>query len=298
MARLHSAERLPVVGSQAALRVRIARILALLLMASALGAPSTQFSPTVTALASSSSCRETAGVIRQATVVSTVYGASVPISVYLPPCYATTTGLFPVLYLLHGGNADETQWPDVGVQPAADALIRQGTARFIVVMPGGAYRTKLDYTAFVLHDLLPDVERQFRVRTAGSGRAIGGISLGGYWALSLAFTHPQDFAAVGGHSPVVKRGRNDDPLALAQKAQGLAQLKVTLDVGNVDGLRADTARLAQLLQARGVAVRFGVYPGGHDRAYWRTQTAANLQFYLNAIANTSSPRPIRSTECA
>src|SRR5262245_39966446 len=139
MARLHNAEHLTEVGSRAALRVRIARILAMLLMASALGAPSTQFSPTVTAMASDSSCRETAGVIRQATVVSKSYGASVPISVYLPPCYGTTTGLFPAIYLLHGANADETQWPDVGVQSAADALIRRGAARFIVVMPGGAY---------------------------------------------------------------------------------------------------------------------------------------------------------------
>jgi enterochelin esterase-like enzyme len=236
-------------------------------------------------------------VVRQATVASSVYGAPVPISVYLPPCYAAAPGSFPVVYLLHSGNADETQWPDVGVQPAADTLIDRGAVRFIVVMPGGAYRTKLDYAAFVLHDLLPAVEQQFRVSAARSERAIGGISLGGYWALSLAFTHPELFAAVGGHSPVVNRGQSDDPLALAHTAKGLDQLRVTLDVGDKDGLRADTARLARVLHARGLAVTFGVYPGRHDRAYWRTQTAANLQFYLDAIAAASSTGPIRSPRC-
>src|SRR5262249_30722376 len=142
--------------------------------------------------------------------------------------------------------------------------------------------------AFVLHDLLPGVEQQFRVSTARSGRAIGGISLGGYWALTLAFTHPELFAAAGGHSPVVNRGQSDDPLALARTATGLDQLRVTLDVGDADALRAATTQLAQVLHARGLAVMFAVHPGGHNRAYWRTQTAVYLQFYLNSFSTETS----------
>jgi enterochelin esterase-like enzyme len=287
-----------VIGGGAAGLVRLA--LSLALLACAPVSPPTRLAPAATATPARTPCPESVGVLRRTTVASAVYGAPVPISVYLPPCYTAARGPLPVVYLLHGGNADETQWPDVGVLPAADALIGRGAAGFIVVMPGGAYRAKLDYAAFVLHDLLPGVEQQFRVSTVRSGRAIGGISLGGYWALTLAFTHPELFAAAGGHSPVVNRDQSDDPLALAHTATGLDQLRVTLDVGDADALRADTTQLAQVLHARGLTVVFAVHPGRHDRAYWRTQTAAYLQFYLNVITGASSRNEagtVRWTQC-
>ena len=245
-------------------------------------------SPTIT---TSAPCADRAGVLRHVTVPSTVYSAPVPVSVYLPPCYAAARDPLPVVYLLHGGNADETQWPDVRVPSEADALIAGGVARFVVVMPGGDYRSGIDYAAFVLHDLLPGVEGQFHVSTVRAGRAIGGISLGGYWALALAFKHPQLFAAAGGHSPVVDRGQSDDPLALARTAKGLDQLRVTLDAGDADALRTNTARLAQVLGARGLVVAFALHPGRHDRVYWRSQTGAYLRFYINAIDGSSSARP-------
>lgn len=228
-------------------------------------------------------CRQHAGQRIQATVASTIYQSSIPISVYLPPCYAQVSERLPVIYLLHGGNADETQWPDLRVTQAADDLIAQGAAPFVVVMPGGDYRAGIDYAAFVLGDLLPEVEHQFKVSTARAGRTIGGISLGGYWALKLAFTHPDCFAAAGGHSPVVDRGHADDPLALARTANGIDHLAVTLDVGDADTLRASTKQLGGALGARGIAVAFSSMAGKHDRAYWRAHTPAYLQFYRQAL---------------
>ena len=247
-------------------------------------------SPPAPARAASRPCADRAGELRRITVPSSVYGAPVPVSVYLPPCYAAVRDRLPVVYLLHGGNADETQWPDVGVPSEADALIAQGVRRFVVVMPGGDYHPSLDYAAFVMNDLLPGVEGKFRVSAVRADQAIGGISLGGYWALRLAFKHPEVFAAVGGHSPVVNLGQSDDPLALAATANGLGQLRVSLDVGDADALRAGTARLAHVLEARGLAVTFAVHPGRHDRVYWRSRTGAYLQFYLDAIAGSSFSR--------
>jgi len=247
-------------------------------------------SPPAPARATGTPCADRAGEIRRITVPSSVYGAPVPVSVYLPPCYAAFRDRLPVVYLLHGGNADETQWPDVGVASEADALIVQGVTPFVVVMPGGDYHSSLDYAAFVMDDLLPGVEEQLRVSTVRADRAIGGISLGGYWALRLAFKHPEVFAAVGGHSPVVNLGQRNDPQALAATATGLDQLLVSLDVGDADGLRAGTARLAQVLETRGLAVTFAVHSGRHDRVYWRSRTGAYLQFYLDAIAGSSFTR--------
>jgi enterochelin esterase-like enzyme len=240
--------------------------------------------PEPSAPAAPSTCHERAGQLLHTAVGSAIYRSSIAISVYLPPCYASVSVRLPVIYLLHGGNADETQWPDLGVEQAADDLITHGAAPFVVVMPGGDYKAAIDYAAFVRGELLPYAERQFRVGTARAGRAIGGISLGGYWALKLAFSHPEIFAAAGGHSAVVDRGQPDDPRALARAVNGLGQLAVTLDAGDADALCTSDKRLAGVLQARGIAVAFRIMPGKHDRTYWRAHTPEYLQFYWQALS--------------
>src|SRR5260221_4562442 len=150
-------------------------------------------------------CDQNNGRMTTLSLASTVYNRPVTASVYLPPCYNGMSSAIPVIYLLHGANTDETQWPDVGVQSAADAMIAQGAPPFVVVMPAGPYQNDIDYESFVLNDLIPGIEGRLRVSHDGTGRAIGGISLGGYWALKTAFEHPDLFAAVGGHSPVTIR---------------------------------------------------------------------------------------------
>jgi|SRR5579859_15161 len=238
-------------------------------------------------------CTQTGGRLITLSISSTVYGQPVAASVYLPPCYDQLPGPVAVIYLLHGANADETQWPDLGVQAAADAIIAQGGLPFAVVMPAGPYLQDSDYEAFVLQDLMPGVEDVLRVSRSGTGRAIGGISLGGYWALKTAFEHPDLFSAVGGHSPVTTRTAGaGDPAALARTTAGLDRLRITLDVGDLDSLRASTEQLASTLLARGLAVTLSVNRGGHSRTYWRAHTADYLQFYVDALTN---PAPVN--EC-
>jgi enterochelin esterase-like enzyme len=238
-------------------------------------------------------CDETTGQIVGISLTSQVYGKPVPVNVYLPPCYDGISGAFPVVYLLHGGGSDETQWPDLGVRSEADALIASGAPSFVVVMPGGEYIWTLDYEAFVLNELIPVIEKDFSVRTDKSGRAIGGLSLGGYWALRIAFRHPDLFTAVGGNSPVTARGEPDDPIQLAQSAAGLDQLQIALDVGDMDSLRSDTQQLANVLQARGLPISFVINPGEHARPYWRSHTDEYLRFYVKAL----NPAPARPHRC-
>ncbi len=221
-------------------------------------------------------------------VPSTVYTHLVSVSVYLPPCYQSAAKQLPVIYLLHGGNADETQWIDLQIQPVADSLIANGAPPFVVVLPGGDYQAEIDYGAFVLNDLLPAMSQQFNLRTDAAGRAIGGISLGGYWALDIAFHHPDQFAAVGGYSPVVVSS-SGDLVALARVAAGLDQLRIQLDVGEADALVADTGRLAATLVARGLNVSSTVNSGGHNRPYWRSHTRDYVRFMLAANFTSSTP---------
>jgi enterochelin esterase-like enzyme len=241
-------------------------------------------------------CETRAGQMVPAVVPSTIYGKPVAVNVYLPPCYtADSPSPYPVIYLLHGGNADQTQWPDLNVAIAADALIDQGAPPFVVVMPGAAYARNIDYGAFVIQDLLPGIESQYRVQTDRLGRAIGGLSLGGYWALKIALSHPDLFEAVGGYSPVVDLGNADDPLPLARRAdvQALQGLHIALDVGDQDSLSYDTNLLARVLRGRGISVSSTVGRGGHIRAYWRAHTADYFRFFLNTLAppRDTTPEP-------
>lgn len=212
-------------------------------------------------------------------VDSSILARRVPFSLYLPPCYeADSARLYPVLYLLHGANADHTQWPDLQIQTDADSLIARGTtAPFVVVMPGGDYRDGEDYGAFVLRDLIPYVERSIHVATAREDRAIGGLSQGGYWALDLALSHPELFSAVGGHSPATGSGLSD--LLRSNQDSELNKVRIYLDVGDEDPLASGVAAFDAALQAHGLAPIFHVYPGAHNRPYWRSHTAEYLEFF-------------------
>ncbi len=240
-------------------------------------------------------CETESGRIVPTAVPSAIYGKLVAVNVYLPPCYAADQpALYPVIYLLHGAAADETQWPDLNVQLSADTLIGHGAPPFLVIMPGAAYYDSIDYGTFVIKELLPSIESQYRVTLSRSGRAIGGLSLGGYWALKIAFLHSDLFAAVGGYSPIVNRGYPDDPLSLARHAnvQPLQGLSIALDVGNQDSLAYDTNELAQALRTRGITVSLTIGQGGHKRAYWRAHTYDYFSFFLGTIAR---PRMLSTT---
>lgn len=212
-------------------------------------------------------------------VNSSVLARRVPYSLYLPPCYESEPNrLFPVLYLLHGANADQTQWPDLQVQSDADTLIEEGSiAPLVVVMPGGDYLQGEDYGSFVLRDLIPHIEETLHVARDSHHRAIGGISQGGYLALDLALANPGMFTAVGAHSPATDSTLTR--LAVLNRISEVKTLRIFLDVGDADPLAPSVEEFAAALEAQGLAPVFHIYPGAHNRPYWRSHTREYLMFY-------------------
>lgn len=266
--------------------MRLRRLVNIAMGAALLWALTRSAPPTLASGPALAGCGEPRGQMVQIWVPSRVYNDLVPANMYLPPCYVSTTGVYPVIYLLHGGNSDETQWLDLGAQAASDTLIAEGEPPFIVIIPGGIYRDGIDYGAFVIGELVPTVDNHFHTRKMGAGRAIGGLSLGGYWAIRIALLHPGLFAAVGGNSPVVVHG-DDDLKTLLSQTDPPPQWRMALDVGADDSLAYDTAQLARLAQARGLLAAFTVNPGGHTRDYWRAHMMDYLSYYAEAIASFS-----------
>lgn len=143
--------------------------------------------------------------------VSPTLGREINMHVYLPDIYETDEQPLPVIYMLHGANSDDKSWVERGgIKVSADALIARGHMRpSIIVMPtlgpeswyvdGNAEKTE---TAFI-HDLLPYIEEKYKTRADRAGRAIGGLSMGGYGALNLSLSYPEQFCAAAVLSPAI-----------------------------------------------------------------------------------------------
>jgi S-formylglutathione hydrolase FrmB len=155
--------------------------------------------------------------------------------VWLPPGYdAAGTRRWPVVYYLHGLSGNERDWIELGRIDRAAAAIGLPA---IVVMPDGdagfyadavtpadydaclkrpfyrfslrdARRTaacvrKADYEAYIVRDLVDQVDATFRTVADARARGIAGLSMGGFGAFSIAMRHPDRFAIAASHSGVV-----------------------------------------------------------------------------------------------
>ncbi|HXQ70272.1 MAG TPA: alpha/beta hydrolase family protein [Pyrinomonadaceae bacterium] len=129
---------------------------------------------------------------------SKLVNATLPYNVILPPDYDTARATrYPVLYLLHGLTGHYSDW-------ATKTNIADYAAeyRLIVVMPEGNDGWYTDsatlntdkYESYILQELLPDVQQRYRTIEARYGRAIAGLSMGGYGAIKFGLKSPQTFA--------------------------------------------------------------------------------------------------------
>jgi enterochelin esterase-like enzyme len=109
--------------------------------------------------------------------------------IYCPPGYDTSKERYPVLYLIHGAPEDDDSWINIGLANIIiDNLIAQGKAKpMIIVMPSyqglsvgaSAARVQDNYPIFAKSfalDIMPFIEKNYRVIEAPEGRAFGGLS--------------------------------------------------------------------------------------------------------------------------
>lgn len=255
---------------------------------------------------------------------SKILERSVPYCVLLPPSFDTDkTQHYPVLYLLHGlGDDEQMLIHSGGINLVEDLWEQHRIGEFVIATPAAGasfYINSRDgkrrYEDFFLQEFVPAVEKRYRGRASRASRGIGGISMGGYGALHIAFRHPQLFAAVGAHSaalierlPNVKAQdsrqiaalrilsgafgspfdpafwKANDPLTIARTAN-LNGPKMYFDCGSQDeyGFEEGAAALDKLLSARHIAHEFHLYAGGHDWSYFAAHLPALLEFESHAF---------------
>lgn len=151
-----------------------------------------------------------AGTLSRYSFQSDTLDREYPYAIYLPDDYAVSGLDYPVLYLLHGSTGSEMSWANSGkIKSTADRLIASGKVNpLIIVMPGhneswwADGKDEAAQTA-LLKDLIPHIEENYRSIRDRNGRAVSGLSAGGFGTVNLILQFPEMFAAGAALSPAV-----------------------------------------------------------------------------------------------
>jgi enterochelin esterase family protein len=158
---------------------------------------------------------DTRDVPRGAVAEVTYYSSSLErfrrMHVYTPPGYPSGEGRFPVFYLLHGAMDCDDSWTTVGRAGfILDNLIAEKKAKpMIVVMPaghtggfrfGGPRPTVDEFSQDFLNDIVPYIEKHYRVHTDRQSRAMAGLSMGGGQTLNIGVPNLEKFGYLGVYS--------------------------------------------------------------------------------------------------
>ena len=214
--------------------------------------------------------------------------------VYTPPGYDSNSDKFPVFYLLHGGGDEDSGWSTVGRAGfILDNLIAAKKAKpMIVVMPNGslprpavAPGAKLDpkemaalqdrFTNELLKDVVPQVEKHFRVKPGSENRALAGLSMGGGQTTRVLTTHPDQFGYVaiwsaglfGGNAEAFATQNQAFLTNAADVNKSVKLLEIT--VGDQDFALAGSKALAGVFEKHGIKHELKVTGGGHTWINWR-----------------------------
>lgn len=251
--------------------------------------------------------------------------------VYLPAGYdegATEHPVrrFPVLYFLHGlGDNEQTLFNSGGWTLLDDLRKQHKMGDFLIVAPEGRrsfYVNSADgsvrYSDFFLQEFLPHIEGKYRIRPGRAGRAISGISMGGYGALRFAFAHPELFSAVSAQSaalisespqtldsatqagspligvlgpvfgkPINVPHWNDNSVFVLAKRNAVALRKVAIyfNCGQDDnyGFEKGAATLHEELQKESIPHEYHAYAGDHSITYFLTHFDEVMEFHSKAF---------------
>jgi enterochelin esterase-like enzyme len=156
--------------------------------------------------ASSAGFAQSGKVLDNLSVTSKLLKMERKFAIYLPPDYETSDRTYPVLYLLHGSGDNHTGWVQFGeILNITDKAIREGTSTaMIIVMPdadtgrrGYFNDVKGDwpYEDFFFKELMPFVEKKYRIKSEKRYRAVAGLSMGGGGSFMYALHHPELFSS-------------------------------------------------------------------------------------------------------
>lgn len=249
-------------------------------------------------------------------------GVKMNYSVYLPADYSISQRSYPVVYLLHGYSDNETGWIQFGeANRIADKGIAEGKIPpSIIVMPDGkltwycnSYDRKILWEDIFINELMPFVEKEYRIRSSKEYRAIAGLSMGGYGALKLSMRHTDIFSCcvalssgtftdeeitgksgkefemyfaglfgdkLEGSARLNESWKENSPLDLIHSVplEKLKTVRFWIDCGDDDFLFNGNSVLHIEMRKLGLPHEYRVRNGGHQWSYWRSGLETGLEY--------------------
>lgn len=250
--------------------------------------------------------------------------------VYLPSGYDSGVSQhlrrYQVLYFLHGlGDNEQTLFNSGGWTLLDDLRKQHKMGDFLIAAPEGRrsfYINSADgtqpYSDFFLKEFIPRIESKYRTQAGPDGRAISGISMGGYGTLRFAFAHPEMFSAVSAQSPAlitetpqqldsaansgspllgvlapvfgspidVAHWNANNPFLLAKRnAAALRSVSIYFNCGQEDnyGFEKGAAALDRELSQEHIKHEYHAYPGDHSITYFLSHFAQVMEFHSGAF---------------
>ena len=227
------------------------------------------------------------------------------ITIYTPPGYENSNSTYPVLYLLHGMGGDEEAWMTLGrASQILDNLIAAGKAEpMIMVMPNGNVaqeaapgessqgfykpQFQLPHTMDgtyeeTFHEIIDFVDGNYRTISDKTGRAIAGLSMGGFHTLHISRYHPNTFDYMGLFSAAIMPNekvqspvyQNIETTLLDQKNNGYKLYWIA--IGKDDFLHQTNVDYRSKLDSMNFEYVYRESEGGHTWRNWRIYLAEFL----------------------
>lgn len=233
------------------------------------------------------------GAVAEITYYSTTLGRFRRMHVYTPPGYEANQEKYPIFYLLHGAMDNDDAWTSVGRAGfIMDNLIAADKAKpMVIAMPaghttasnsmGGIMRGRTvgglpqrdEFFEDFVNDVMPYIEKNYRVLTDRPHRAIAGLSMGGGQALNVAFAHLDKFAYIGVFSSGIFSGTDvweQSHLTTLDDVNLKKGLKlIWFSTGVEDSLMSNTRSTVELLKKHGFEPVFKESSGAHTWINWR-----------------------------
>lgn len=252
---------------------------------------------------------------------SKILGYTVKYSVYLPDDYDISKRSYPVIYLLHGYSDDETSWIQFGeINRIMDEGIKSGEySPAIIIMPDAKLSwycnnpEKKDFWRdMFINEFMPTIEKNFRIKSKKEFRAITGISMGGFGALSVVLSYPDLFSICAplsaalftdedivnmtevdygrfqsfcgtdlkGKDRINLKWKEINPFDLIEKipVQKINSIHFYFDCGDKDFLIKGNMLMHIKMQELKIGHEFRIKNGTHGWVYWRSAMPEVLKF--------------------